>query len=120
MLAISAILFAVAAVGGVTLATLHLRNKPRPAPLALAHLLVAAAGLVLLAWATYEGQAGTFATIALLIFLVVALGGFGLLTFRLKRKPLPTPLVLVHGLAAVLAFVLLLIELYQSATAQTP
>ena len=44
----AAIVFAIAALGGATLATLHFRGRtPLPMPLALLHGLLAASGLVL-------------------------------------------------------------------------
>jgi hypothetical protein len=47
--------------------------------------------------------------IAVILF-VVALGGFGLLSFRLRGKPLYTPLSLVHAFGAIMGFVCLMLE----------
>jgi hypothetical protein len=48
MLIASIILFAIAALGGATLAGTRLTNRPLPFSLALAHGVLAAAGLILL------------------------------------------------------------------------
>lgn len=114
MIVWATILFAIAAVGGATLATLHFRGRtPLPMPLALLHGLLAASALVLLIIAalTQPGFGG-LALLALVIFVVAALGGFYLFSFHLRGLPLPSPVVLVHGGAAVLAFVLLLVYLF--------
>jgi hypothetical protein len=111
MLTIAALLFAVAALGGITLATLHLRHKGLPMPLALGHGLLAAAGLVVLILAVVGGSAGSMVKVSLALFVLAALGGFLLFSFHLRRKSLPTPVVLIHGLVAVIAFLLLIVSM---------
>jgi hypothetical protein len=72
----AAVLFAIAALGGATLATLHFRGRsPLPMPLALLHGLLAAGGLVLLVIAalTQPGFGG-LALASLVIFVIAALG----------------------------------------------
>lgn len=114
MLTWAAILFAIAALGGATLATLHFRGRtPLPTPLALLHGLLAASGLVLLIAAALTQPAfGGLGLAALVIFVLAALGGFYLFAHQLRGKPLPSPVVLIHGGAAVLAFGLLLAYLF--------
>jgi hypothetical protein len=115
MLTWSAILFAIAALGGATLATLHFRGRtPLPMPLALLHGLLAASGLVLLAAAalTMPGFGG-LGLAALVIFLVAALGGFYLFAHHLGGRPLPSAVVLIHGGAAVVGFLILLIYVFK-------
>jgi hypothetical protein len=108
------ILFALAATGGLTLAYLRISNKPLPMPLALLHGAAATAGLVALLLVVLRGAAPEQARVALGIFVAAALGGFALLSFHVRKKPLPIPLVVVHGLAAVVALVLLLIAVTAS------
>lgn len=104
------ILFAIAAVGGVVLALIRLSGKPLPPMwLALVHGAVAAAGLVALTLAVIAPGAASGARIALGIFVLAAIGGFVLFSFHLRNKALPIPLVAIHGLVAVVAFVFLLI-----------
>jgi hypothetical protein len=111
MLIIAVVLFAVAALGGVTLATLHFRQKGLPIALALAHGLFAAAGLVVVIVAVIGGSVGNLLMGSLALFVIAALGGFALFSFQLRRLRLPTPVVLIHGLVAVVAFVLLLLRI---------
>jgi len=110
----AAIVFAVAALGGATLATLHFRGRsPLPMPLALLHGLLAATGLVLLiAAALTQPGFGGLALAALVVFVVAALGGFYLFSFHLRGLRLPSPVVLIHGGAAVVAFLLLLAYIF--------
>ena len=112
---LAAILFAIAALGGATLATLHFMGKPRPLPLAVLHLLLAASGLVVLVTAVLEDSSNMVANVAAGIFAVVVLGGLFLLSFRLRSLPLPTPVVLIHGSGAVVGFIALLVALGRQA-----
>jgi len=47
-------------------------------------------------------------TLIIILFVVAALGGFGLLSFHLRGKPLPGALAIIHGLVAAVALVLLI------------
>ncbi len=102
------VLFAVAALGGATLAYMRIVKKDVSMPIAIVHGLFAAAGLVTLILAL-SGMRSAGATAALVIFLLAALGGFTLFSFHLRTRPLPVPLVLIHGGAAAIAFLVLLI-----------
>jgi hypothetical protein len=110
----AAIVLALAAVGGLTLAVIRLRGAPWP-PHWLVHLhgAVAATGVILLAQAAATAGIPLLAKIALVIFILAALGGATLfLAFHRLRKPLPIPLVLGHGSIAVTGFVLLLLSYF--------
>ena len=110
MLQTAVALFTLAALGGLLMAGIRFGGKRNPpAWLAMLHGLLAAAGLTLLAYATFTtGVPGT-AQLALLLLLVAAGGGAILsLAFKWKQILLPAWLVLVHATAAVLGFVLLL------------
>jgi hypothetical protein len=76
--------------------------------LALVHGAVAAAGLVALIALVAKGQQASGATTALVLFVIAALGGFGLFFHHLRKKALPVWLVVVHALVAVTAFLILL------------
>ena len=109
---LAAILFAIAALGGVVMAIMRFSGKELPPMgLALLHGAVAAAGLVALIIAV-AGGASAKATLALILFIVAALGGFLLFSYHLRRKALPIPFVVVHGLVAVIAFVILLFAIF--------
>jgi hypothetical protein len=108
---VALILFAIAAIGGLTLATMHFRARIPNLKVALVHGLFAAAGLIVLLIAVIQnGGFGIYGT-ALVIFFIAALGGFTLISMHLRGKTLSTPLVVGHGLIAVTAFVILLIGL---------
>ena len=112
---VALVLFGVAALGGLVLAAQRFRGAPQPAlPLALIHGAVAAAGLIALIVAV-TGAAGavTLAKVALIVFLIAALGGFFLISQHLSKKPLPIPVVVIHALVAVTGFILLLIGVRQ-------
>jgi hypothetical protein len=111
MLWASIILFAIAALGGLTLAALRIANRPLPLPLAIVHGLVAATALVIFIVTIVSSPVTpTVATAALILFLIAAIGGAVLFSLHLSEKSLPLPLVLGHGLLAVVAFILLLIR----------
>jgi hypothetical protein len=114
MLVVAAVLFALAALGGIILAALHLTTKTAPVPLALLHGLLAAAGLVLLIIGVTQMASGALPVVALVIFIIAALGGFVLFAMHLKKRPLPGGLIVVHGLVAVAAFIVLLVSLARS------
>lgn len=108
MLTTALIVFAAAAAGGAVLAYLRIVKKDVSMPLAIVHGIAAAAGLVLLILGVMQA-ASADARASLVIFLLAALGGFTLFSFHLRSRPLPVPLVLIHGGAAVAAFVVLLL-----------
>jgi len=114
----SAILFAVAAAGGLTLAAMHLRSRGRerpPTALAVTHGLVAAVALVLLIIAALGTAAGSSALpwTAVAIFVVAALGGaYMFLGKHLRGEPLPGKVVILHGVLAVVGFLVLLAFLF--------
>lgn len=105
------LLFAVAALGGAFLAFRHFTHNSQPMPVVLLHGALAAAGLVCLLVAAIQGGLAGLGQAALVIFLIAALGGFFLFFTNLSKKKLPSAVVLLHGLLAVTAFVLLLLAL---------
>lgn len=112
MLTTAAVLFGLGALGGLYMAVRFFQGRGWPLGIAVVHGLLGAAGLVLLAWAVYQGLgAGTYLTVALVLFIVAALGGFVLFAAHLRSKPFSKPLVVVHALVAVAGFVLLLLSL---------
>jgi hypothetical protein len=106
----AAILFAIAAVGGVIMALMRFSGRDYPpAALAVIHGLFAAAGLIaLLLIVSGAGVASSMRT-ALLLFVLAALGGFWLLSYHVKRRALPIPLMVIHALVAVIAFIILIV-----------
>ena len=104
------VLFAVAALGGLILATVRLRGSNPPLAVALLHGALAAAGLVALAVVVARaGAPASLPRLALALFVVAALGGFVLFATHLRKKNISVPLMLVHAVVAVGGFVVLLI-----------
>jgi membrane protease YdiL (CAAX protease family) len=104
------VLFAIAALGGVVLASIRLRGTNPPLALALIHGALAAAALVgLIVVVIHAGASASLPRIALLLFVVAALGGFVLFASHLRKKNIPVPLMLVHAVVAVGGFVTLLV-----------
>ncbi len=111
----AAIVLALAAVGGLTLAVIRLRGAPWPPLwLALGHGAVAAIGVGLLIYAALSPEGiPVLAQVALAIFILAALGGAVLfLGFHMRSKALPIPFVLGHGLIAATGLVLLLLSVF--------
>ncbi len=106
------LVFAVAAVLGLTLAVHHFRGTPRPMGVVLAHGAFAAGGLLLLFFAGNSGAIRGNWQLSLGIFVVAALGGFLLFALDTKKKQMPSAVVVIHALAAVTAFVLLLVAVF--------
>ena len=106
----AAILFALAALGGLTLAGIRLGGKPYPPTwMALGHGAVAAAALGTLAYVAATEGLPTLGQAALGVFVPAALGGATLfLGFHLRGRALPIPLVIGHGLIAAAGLALLL------------
>jgi hypothetical protein len=103
------LLFGVAAVFGLTMALLHAwTHKLPPVVLPLLHGVFVISGFSVLLGAVWPDFVGR-ATVALAVFGLAALGGLTLAIGRHARgKSLPSPLLLGHGGAAVIAFAILL------------
>jgi len=111
MLRAAACLFLLTALGGLLMAGIRFMGKRNPPPwIAMLHGLLAGAGVTLLAYAVLAGTVPATATLALLLFVLAALGGLVLnLKYEWNRVLLPTPLLVGHALVAVVGFVLLLV-----------
>lgn len=111
MLQAAAVLFTLAALGGLVMAGVRFAGgKNPPASLAMLHGLLAAAGVTLLAYAAWVGSLPGRALLALLLFLLAAGGGAVLsLAYKWRQRLLPGSLVAGHALLAVAGYVLLLL-----------
>ena len=104
------VLFAIAALGGVTMAVIRFRGAERPPTgLALLHGALAAAGIIVLIVAMLSMPNPAQARTALVLFIVAALGGFYLFAQHVQKRALPIPVILVHALIAVIGFLILLV-----------
>jgi TRAP-type C4-dicarboxylate transport system permease large subunit len=106
----AAILFAIAALGGMAMAMIRFSGRDYPpAFLAVIHGVFAAAGIVTLLVAALAPGVALTIRIALILFIGAAIGGFSLVYFHAKSRPLPISYVVIHGLVAVVAFIILIV-----------
>src|SRR5581483_1694355 len=89
-------------------------GKPHPpTALAMLHGFLAAAAVTLLLYAAFTVGLPAIANLALLLFVIAALGGVVLnLNYHWKLLPLPKWLIVVHAGVAVVGFVLLLVATF--------
>jgi hypothetical protein len=106
------VLFAVAAVIGLYMATRVFNGQLAPWAAGVVHAGAAAAGLVVLAIGFLNGTLPQMAVIALGILVIAALGGFFLGSFHLRKQVAPKPVVVIHALAAVIGFGLLAVTAF--------
>jgi len=112
---VALVLFALAALGGVTMAAMRLRGAERPPTgLALAHGALAAAGLIALILAVMNMTDPGAARTALLVLVLAAVGGFFLFAQHMQKRALPIPVMVIHGLVAVVGFIILLMAVTQA------
>jgi ABC-type transport system involved in cytochrome c biogenesis permease subunit len=108
MLIYAIVIFAIAAVGGLVLASSVLRGKLAPWAISLLHAALGASGLVLLILEVLKGAASGRLTAALGLLVLAALGGFYLASLHLRQQIAPKGVVFVHAGIAVVGFLTLL------------
>lgn len=111
MLYTTIILFALAAIFGLILITKVFKNENTPKTVVYSHGGAAALGLILLIIA-YINHGDSMLMTSLLVFAVAALGGFVMFSRDITQRPIPKWLAVVHALAAVTGFILLLIAVF--------
>jgi hypothetical protein len=106
----ASVLLAITAVGGLAMAGIRFAGKPQPPTwLAMLHGLLAGAAITLLLYAYFTVGLPSLAVLALVLFVLAAVGGVYLnLNFHWKMLPLPKGIIVGHAGAAVVGFVLLL------------
>ena len=112
----STVLLAIAAAGGLVMAGIRfMGDRPPPASLAMLHGFLAAAAVTLLLYAAATVGLPGVALVAVALFLTAAGGGAILnLNYHWKQLPLPKWLIIVHAIAAVAGFALLLAATWQT------
>ncbi|PTN07828.1 hypothetical protein [Nitrosomonas aestuarii] len=108
MLTYAIVVFAIAAVGGVFMATKVFSGQLAPWSLSIVHALLGATGLIMLIMMVLEGGAAGAITAALGLLVVAALGGFYLASFHMKNVVAPKNIVIIHAGVAVVGFLTLL------------
>ena len=108
MLGYGLIVFAIAALGGIALASFVLQGRLAPWPLSLVHAALGAIGLLIVLYAALSMGISKAALTALVILIIAASGGFYLASIHLRGKVAPKPIVFVHAGVAVIGFLTLL------------
>jgi predicted tellurium resistance membrane protein TerC len=108
MLVVNIIIFAIAAIFGLLNLIAILSDKTTSKPVVYTHGIFAAVGLILLIIFVINA-AGNSPILSLVLFIIVALVGFFLFARDLSHKPGPKAVALIHGIVAVIAFIILII-----------
>lgn len=109
MLNIAIGLFLLAAVAGIIMATQVFRGRTPTVAIAALHGPLAAIALLMVFWLWMQSGASQVMSIGLGLLVVAALGGFFLLSFHVRNKPHPKPVVVLHAVLAVTGVVTLII-----------
>lgn len=117
-LALAAALFAIAALGGIAMVGIRIhRGRNPPRGLVLIHGLLAATGVLVLAWGGWRHPLPDLGMWALGLFVLAAIGGATLnFGFDRRGRPIPVALAVGHGLIALVAFGCLLFALRAAAS----
>ena len=105
-------LFFGAAIFGILNASFVLNKKYPPIPLVVFHGILAASGLALFALRIMTHDTPVLLYIAMIFFLVGALMGFFLLSYHVRNKIHPTPLLLAHVLSVITGFCILTQQIF--------
>jgi hypothetical protein len=107
MLTAALLIFAVAALGGLILATSVLRGRLAPWALSFLHALLGTTGLALLVVVVLQGAASARVIAALGLLGIAALGGFYLASIHFRGRIAPKAVVFVHASVALVGFLTL-------------
>jgi hypothetical protein len=111
MLTIAVVLFLLAAVAGIVMATGIFKSAtPRP-PVATVHGLLAASALLIAVFVAFTQPSPPIVAYGAVILIVAALGGFFLLSFHVRGKAHPRAVVVLHALLAVTGVACLAVSL---------
>ncbi len=108
MLTYLILVLAIAAVGGIFLATKVFSGQLAPWPLSIVHALLGATGLIMLIMVILEGSGDGRLSAALGLLVIAALGGFYLASIHAKGTVAPKNVVIIHAGVAVAGFLTLL------------
>lgn len=109
MLAGAILLVVLAAIAGVTMLAIILKQQPIPAALPVAHGVLAAPGVLLAFLVAFRQSAYPLLCVALGAFILAGLGGLFLLSFHIRKKPFPMPVVYLHGAVAAVGVIVLIV-----------
>ncbi len=110
MVAAMIVVFAITAIAGIILAALHFGNKNLPLSIAVFHGVFAVTGLIILITKVVNQAKMGVLSFSLVLFILAAIGGLTLFFgFYLPKKKLPTTIIGLHALFAVVGFVLVIV-----------
>ena len=112
MLILALVLFALAAILGITVALAIFKKQETSKPVALTHGACAALGLIILILSVVNHPHALLIT-AVVLLVIAAIGGAVLFGNDLRKKAGPVVLVVIHALAAITAVVLVLLVAIQ-------
>ena len=113
MFNLAVLLIALGAVIGLYMAVQHFRGRTPPRGfVAATHGLLAVSGVVVLLVSVRESGMRGIGLVALCLFAIAALGGLYLATQHMDQKRLSSPVIVIHALVAVLAFLMTLTAVY--------
>jgi hypothetical protein len=104
---IALISFAIAAVLGIILTALYAKGTLTVGG-ALLHGFLAVIGVLLLIISAIQGKTTAIENYSLIVFIIAALGGLVLISSHLTKGNLPKPIIGIHAVVAVIAFLMLL------------
>jgi hypothetical protein len=109
----AAVIFGISALGGLVMAGIRFSGPNPPTALAMLHGFLSAAALTLLIYAAYTVGLPPLANVAVVLFVIAALGGVVMnLNYHWKLLPLPKWLMIVHASLAIVGYALLLAALW--------
>jgi peptidoglycan/LPS O-acetylase OafA/YrhL len=113
MLFLAVGLFILAALFGVFLLTRILGNKPVPGKIAMIHGAVAVVALlIVIAYMVLRGTSPQLNT-SVVLFIMAALGGLTMMSFGLRKKPIPKVIAVIHPLVALVGLGMLLAYIFK-------
>jgi hypothetical protein len=109
MLAYLLAFFILVMAGGVALAVRERRGRALPLPVSVWHGLLGITVIVLLVMEAVAHPGNHPVNLAIIVFMLTALGGLLLFAFRASKQSLPGAVVLLHAGFAVIGLILLCI-----------
>jgi hypothetical protein len=110
MIVTSIVLFLVAALFGLYMASRIFGGHLPPWIAVILHGILAACGLLVLLYSLFVGSQPAIVVIAAVLLVIAALGGFFMFSFQLRKAAPPKNIVVIHALAAVIGVVCLLVN----------
>ena len=107
MLTVLALLFLVVMLAGTGLAVLERRGRALPLKVSGTHGMLGVLAIALLLMQALAHPGNHPANLAIVVFMITALGGLLLFAFRASRQTLPLGVVLLHALFDVAGLALL-------------